>query len=114
MSADKESVKDVFSPWLKKGDWWKLPFHFNFDEVGTGVSFIVPISSSNKYLSDGFNKKSDRGEIMEKPQLIYQKNADKILNRVALPKKFIEKFGHKYYMEVYENKIVLIPVRKDK
>lgn len=34
MSADKESVKDVFSPWLKKGDWWKLPFHFNFDEVG--------------------------------------------------------------------------------
>ena len=51
---------------------------------------------------------------MEKPQLIYQKNADKVLNRVVLPKKFIEKFGYQYYMEVYEDKIILIPVRKDK
>lgn len=51
---------------------------------------------------------------MEKPQLIFQKNADKVLNRVVLPKKFIEKFGYQYYMEVYEDKIILIPVRKDK
>lgn len=51
---------------------------------------------------------------MEKPQLIYQKNADKVLNRVVLPKKFIEKYGYQYYMEVYEDKIVLVPVRKGK
>lgn len=51
---------------------------------------------------------------MEKPQLIYQKNADKVLNRVVLPKKFIEKFGYQYYMEVYEDKIILVPVRKGK
>lgn len=50
---------------------------------------------------------------MEKPQLIYQKNADKVLNRVVLPKKFIEKYGYQYYMEVYEDKIILLPVRKD-
>jgi hypothetical protein len=49
---------------------------------------------------------------MEKPQLIYQKNADKVLNRVVLPKKFIEKYGYQYYMEVYEDKIVLVPVNK--
>lgn len=51
---------------------------------------------------------------MEKPQLIYQKNADKVLNRVVLPKKFIEKYGYQYYMEVYEDKIILKPIRKDK
>lgn len=50
---------------------------------------------------------------MEKPQLIYQKNVDKVLNRVVLPKKFIEKYGYQYYMEVYEDKIILLPVRKD-
>lgn len=49
---------------------------------------------------------------MEKPKLIYQKNVDKVLNRVALPKKFIEKYGYQYYMEVYEEKIILLPVRK--
>lgn len=51
---------------------------------------------------------------MERPKLIYQKNADKSLNRIVLPKKFIEKFGYEYYMEVYEDKIILLPVRKDK
>ncbi len=50
----------------------------------------------------------------EKPKLIYQKNADKILNRVVLPKKFIDKFGYQYYMEVYEDYIKLVPVRKEK
>ena len=49
---------------------------------------------------------------MEKPLLIFQKNADKTLNRIMLPKKFIEKFGYQYYMEVYEDKIVLVPVKK--
>ena len=51
---------------------------------------------------------------MEKPQLIYQKNADKVLNRVVLPKKFIEKYGYQYYMEVYEDYIKLVPKREDK
>ena len=50
----------------------------------------------------------------EKPKLIYQKNADKIMNRVMLPKKFVDKCGRSYYMEVYEDKIILRPIRKDK
>lgn len=49
-----------------------------------------------------------------KPLLMLQKNADKVLNRIMLPKKFVNKFGRQFYMEVYENKIVLIPIRKDK
>ena len=49
----------------------------------------------------------------EKPLLIYQKNADKVLNRIMLPKKFVDKWGREFYMEVYEDKIILKPSRKD-
>ena len=50
----------------------------------------------------------------EKPLLIYQKNADKTLNRVMIPKKFIDEWGREFFMEVYNDKIILRPVRKDK
>lgn len=33
-------------------------------------------------------------------------------NFVGIPKKVAEKFGKEYYMEIYEDKIVLIPVKK--
>ena len=49
---------------------------------------------------------------MEKPNLIYQKNADAKMNRIIIPKFFIDKFGRQFYMEIYEDKIVLIPVKK--
>ena len=51
---------------------------------------------------------------MEKPSLILQKKADKVLNRIVLPKKFVDTYGYEYSMEVYEDKIVLIPIRKEK
>ena len=51
---------------------------------------------------------------MEQPKLIFQKNADKVLNRVVLPKFFIEKHGRQFYMEVYADKIILIPVKEEK
>lgn len=50
---------------------------------------------------------------MEKPKLIFQKNADKTLNRVMIPKFFIDKYGRRFYMEVYEDKIVLKPVKEE-
>ena len=49
----------------------------------------------------------------ERP-LIYQKNADKVLNRVIIPKDFIDKYGRSFYMEVYKDIIVLIPIKKEK
>ena len=49
---------------------------------------------------------------MEKPMLIFQKNADKVMNRVLLPKPFIKKHGNQFYMEVYEDKIILKPIKK--
>lgn len=49
---------------------------------------------------------------MEKPLMIFQKTADKARNRIIIPKVFIEKWGINYAMEVYENKIILLPVKK--
>lgn len=51
---------------------------------------------------------------MEKQKLILQKNADKKLNRIIIPKFFVDKYGRNFYMEVYEDYIKLIPVRKEK
>lgn len=49
---------------------------------------------------------------MEKPILILQKNAEKTMNKVVLPKAFVTKWGNQFYMEVYADKIILVPVKK--
>ena len=48
----------------------------------------------------------------DKPKLIYQKNVDKTLNKMVIPKFFVEKYGRSFYMEIYEDKIVLKPIKK--
>ena len=35
-------------------------------------------------------------------------------NCINLPKVVVEQFGREYYMEIYDNKIVLIPKGKEK
>ena len=45
------------------------------------------------------------------PILIYQRNVDKTLHRILMPKKVIEMFGTKFYMKVYKDKIVLEPIK---
>lgn len=49
---------------------------------------------------------------MDKPLLIFQKNADVEKNRVIIPKAFVEKNGRNFSMEVYEDKIILKPIKK--
>ena len=49
---------------------------------------------------------------MEEPIYVYQKNADKTLNRILIPKHFIDEHGRRFYMKVYKDKIVLIPVEE--
>ena len=49
---------------------------------------------------------------MEKPKYIYHKVADKFRNRVIIPKYFIDEHGKEYYMEVYDDKIILKPIKK--
>ena len=51
---------------------------------------------------------------MEEPKFIFQKNADKTLNRIMIPKFFIDEFGRKFTMKVYKDKIVLEPIREEK
>ena len=51
-------------------------------------------------------------ETQEKPLLIYQKNADPVRNRIIIPQAFIDKYGREFSMEIYKNKIVLIPIKK--
>lgn len=48
----------------------------------------------------------------ERPILIFQKNVDKSLNKMIIPKFFVEKHGREFYMEVYEDKIILKPIKK--
>lgn len=42
-----------------------------------------------------------------------KKNADKKRNRIIIPKFFIDKNGYSYYMEIYEDKIILKPAKKE-
>lgn len=52
------------------------------------------------------------GDRVEKPKYIFHKRADNFRNRVIIPKTFIDKHGKNFYMEVYENKIILKPVER--
>lgn len=33
-------------------------------------------------------------------------------NKILLPKRVVEQMGREYYMEIYSDKIVLIPIKK--
>lgn len=49
---------------------------------------------------------------MDKPILVYQKNADKTTNKMIIPKAIVEQWGNEFYMEIYNDYIKLIPVKK--
>ena len=57
-----ETKKDVYlaiiPDYLEHNILCKLKNAFKFEEIGTGITFTIPISSSNKFLVDSF-KKSD-------------------------------------------------------
>ena len=48
----------------------------------------------------------------DEKKLVFQKNADKVMNRVIIPKFFIDKYGRNFYMEIYDDYIKLIPINK--
>ena len=49
---------------------------------------------------------------MEQPIIRLQKNAEKTTNKLRIPQQIIDKWGNKFYMEIYKHKIVLIPIKK--
>ena len=50
---------------------------------------------------------------MEKPILVYHKRADDSLNRIVIPKPVINRMGKYYYMEVFQDRIVLKPIKQE-
>lgn len=48
---------------------------------------------------------------MEKPILVYQKRTDKTTNKLIIPKAIIEQWGYEFYMEIYQDKIILKPIK---
>ncbi len=49
---------------------------------------------------------------MDKPINILDKKLEVGTNKIIIPKKFADLFGYQYKMEVYEDKIILIPLKK--
>ena len=55
IETKKEIYMAIIPDYLTEKIMHKLNDIFNLKDVGTGVAFTIPISSSNKYLSDAFN-----------------------------------------------------------
>ena len=53
------------------------------------------------------------GVKMEQPIIRLQKNAETTTNKMRIPQQIIDKWGNKFYMEIYKDYIKLIPI-KDK
>jgi hypothetical protein len=70
---------------------------------GNGVD-----NTKNKYYN-GIDSKG--GVTMEKPILVYQKRTDKTTNKLIIPKAIIEQWGNEFYMEIYQDKIILKPIK---
>lgn len=49
---------------------------------------------------------------MEKPIMRLMKNAEKTQGKMVIPKMILEQWGTQFYMEIYEDYIKLIPVKK--
>lgn len=49
----------------------------------------------------------------KKPTLVFQKNVDKATNKMIIPKVLVKQWGPTYIMEVYEDYIILRPVKKE-
>ena len=52
-------------------------------------------------------------ENQKEPLLRYIKRSN-TQNKILIPKAFIDKHGRDFYMEIYEDKVILIPIKKEK
>ena len=50
-----------------------------------------------------------------KPLFRFMKRAEKVKNRIIIPKFLIEKYGRDFYLEIYEDETIkLVPVKVEK
>ena len=55
--TEKEIYVGIIPDYLSNEILSKINLEFDLVNVGTGIAFTIPISSSNKYLSDDFDRK---------------------------------------------------------
>lgn len=51
---------------------------------------------------------------MKEPKLRFYKKAERTMNKIILPKICVDKWGYSYYLEVYDDHIKLVPIKKEK
>lgn len=52
------------------------------------------------------------GANVDKPIMIFQKKADKTTNKMIIPKAIIQQWGNEFIMEIFQDKIILKPMKK--
>lgn len=50
---------------------------------------------------------------MNEPIITCMKNAEKTTNKILIPKIAIDMFGRQFYLKVYTDKIVLVPIKRE-
>ena len=51
---------------------------------------------------------------MEKPILVYKKRTEKNTNKIIIPKAFVQQWGDRLSMEIYNGYIKLVPIKEEK
>ena len=51
---------------------------------------------------------------MEKPILVYKKRTEKNTNKIIIPKAFVQQWGDRLSMEIYNGYIKLVPIKENK
>lgn len=49
---------------------------------------------------------------MDKPIMVVRKNAEATTHKIRIPKEVIQQLGLVFSMEVYEDRIILVPIKK--
>ncbi len=49
---------------------------------------------------------------MDKPIITFHKKAEKNTNKIRIPKVVIESYGNEFLMNIYQDKIILSPIKK--
>lgn len=88
--SEKYISMSLIPNYMENGIFERLNEYMKLKEVGNGIAFSVPLSSSSKYINDAFMKKE--GEIMEDNGLVKERKyhllvtivnegfADKVMN----------------------------------
>ena len=85
VKTKKNILVSIISPVIEKNIFDYLSDTVHLEEIGKGIAFTIPLSSSSKYVMDAFKK--EEGEIMDNKKdyhliitITNEGNADKVMN----------------------------------